>query len=118
MIHSIECAYLLNSEVSGVDFEHADMEKGSLYELLRREAGIVFDYITEQFKAILCPEREAELLGVKRDEPGPLHPPGHLRGGPRPHRIRRYPQPQRPLLRDHPLAAASHAGGAHRPTDK
>lgn len=69
MIHSIECAYLLNSEVSGVDFEHADMEKGSLYELLRREAGIVFDYITEQFKAILCPEREAELLGVKRDEP-------------------------------------------------
>lgn len=66
---AVETSYLLNSMVSKVDFETADMENGSLYQLLKSQAGIVFGNTNEEFKAVACPREISERLGITPNEP-------------------------------------------------
>lgn len=60
---ALETSYIPLKYVHQVDFEHADLERGSLYRLLAEQAGIRFKYADEAFTAILCPEQMTQYFG-------------------------------------------------------
>lgn len=67
--YSHEMAYLDYKRVSSVRLERAALEKGSLYVLLKEQAGLESCYIDEWMRAILCPAKLVDLLDMQSSDP-------------------------------------------------
>lgn len=65
----LDKSYLIDRYVEGIDFSREDLETGSLYCLLKREKGLEFAHIIEQFRAVVCPKDVASLLQINEGEP-------------------------------------------------
>lgn len=67
--YSHETAYLDYRKVASVEFTRIALEKGSLYALLREQAGLESSYIDEWIRAILCPSQVADMLDMQLSDP-------------------------------------------------
>lgn len=65
----LDISYLPYDLVKNVDFFTADLNSGSLYELLRCQAGIIFEETREEFRASLATSDVSDLLGIFVGEP-------------------------------------------------
>lgn len=65
----LDVSYIPYDLVRNVDFFAADLDNGSLYELLRSEAGITFVETKEEFRAGLATSDISDLLCVFVGEP-------------------------------------------------
>lgn len=66
---TLENVYLNRSWVETIDFSKELHDDVSLYELLKRRAGIQFQYAEETISAVLAGEEEARRLGVTPQDP-------------------------------------------------
>lgn len=66
---SFQRAFLANEQIGTIDFVAADLNKNSLYETLRREAGIVLGFVDEHFRAIRATEEVASYLELEVGSP-------------------------------------------------
>lgn len=65
----LDNSYLIEKYVRHIDFVGANLETGSLYELLRTKAGIEFDQVEERYRAVVCPDDVARHLDILAGEP-------------------------------------------------
>jgi len=66
---TLENVYLNWSWVRDIDFPNELQDDVSLYELLKRRAGITFQYAEETIGAVLAGQEEARRLGVTQQDP-------------------------------------------------
>lgn len=52
------------------------LEKGSLYVLLKEQAGLESCYIDEWMRAVLCPAKLTGLLDMQKRRPAAVYPAG------------------------------------------
>lgn len=62
---AVEEAYLQYQYVNHIDFENSDLENGSLYSLLREQAGIEFQCAEEEIHAVLANEEIAAYFNME-----------------------------------------------------
>ena len=67
--YSYERAHLDYSRVASVRLERAALEKGSLYVMLKEQAGLESCYIDEWMRAVLCPAKLTGLLDMQSGDP-------------------------------------------------
>ena len=65
----LDDAYIVNRYVENIDFYNEDLETGSLYDLLRDKASIVFVYMEEKMRAMSCTAEVAQYLQIMPGEP-------------------------------------------------
>ena len=67
--NSLQISHLNLKQVEQVDFENADLERGSLFTLLREQAGLAPEYQEEEIRAVRCPADVSYLLQVEENDP-------------------------------------------------
>lgn len=66
---SHETSFLLQDYLNGIDLRNEDLERGSLYSVLRQKAGLEFSYSVDRVKALYCPADIAQRLQISQNEP-------------------------------------------------
>lgn len=66
---NVQRSYLNYDYVSQIDFTDEDLENASLFELLKKKAGLVPAYSDQEIRAICCPKRIADYLHIEPDAP-------------------------------------------------
>lgn len=64
-----QISYLARQRMGKTDFGRADLEKGSLYELIWEQTGLLVVKKDEEIRAISCPEDVAVELNMRKDDP-------------------------------------------------
>lgn len=66
---SLQKSFLAGERVGNIDFAAENLNENSLYELLRRKAGLELSYVEEQFRAIRAGREVAEYFHVEEGDP-------------------------------------------------
>lgn len=66
---AVETSFLIWEYVASANITKAELETGSLYEILRKRAGIVFTCANEEIHALLCDEQTAKYFNIEPMDP-------------------------------------------------